>query len=133
MREHAINLLDEKCVLHINFDETLNAQKLQMEERRNFYLIYKEALNNILKYAKCKNVWIELKLMNTLILLRIKDDGIGFEMTDKELSKVRSSNGGNGLINMQNRAAMLQGELTLKSTPGQGTVLVLMFELKHSW
>ena len=63
----------------MEFDEKLNGVKLGMEERKNFYLIYKEALNNIVKYAGCKQVWIEMKLNDSHINLEVRDDGNGFD------------------------------------------------------
>lgn len=128
MREHAISLFEDKNYnLHLIFDDKLNNLKLGMEERKNFYLIYKEALNNIIKYAECKNVWVEMKMLNSVIFLRIKDDGKGFNNQDVKIRE-NNSGGGNGLINMQKRANMLKGELTIKSDFESGTVLVLMFE-----
>lgn len=130
MSEHAIGIFENKnCELHLSFEDKLNDIKLGMEERKNFYLIYKEALNNIAKYAECHNVWVEMKMLNSIVFLRIKDDGKGFDYHQAK-SKEVNLNGGNGLINMQNRAAILKGELTIKSDKGVGTVLVLMFELK---
>jgi hypothetical protein len=63
------------CVLHLDFDENLNDIHLNMEDRKNFYLIYKEAINNTAKYAGCKSVWIEMKLNHNIITLKIKDNG----------------------------------------------------------
>ncbi len=129
MSELAIGLFENKnCQLHLSFEDKLNDIKLGMDERKNFYLIYKEALNNIAKYADCHNVWIEMKMLNAVVFLRIKDDGKGFDYHEAKNKEV-NVNGGNGLINMHNRAAILKGELTIKSNEGAGTVLVLMFEL----
>jgi signal transduction histidine kinase len=50
-------------------------------------------------------------------MLRIEDDGVGFDPT------VRRS--GNGLVNLQRRGAAIKGKLSLESTPGRGTVVTL--------
>ena len=55
-----------------------------MEERKNFYLIYKEALNNIVKYANSKNVWIEMKQENGNVKMHIRDDGSGFDLENQK-------------------------------------------------
>ena len=109
------------CKLHLDFDENLNEVKLNMQERKNFYLIYKEAINNTAKYAACKSLWVEMKLNQHMITLKIRDNGKGFDManTDK----------GNGLFNMKKRAEMLKGTLTLTSTIGEGTTLQLSFKV----
>ena len=121
MREHAVQLFEAKdCFLHFNFDEQLNQLKFDMEKRKDFYLIYKEALNNIAKYAEAKNVWIELIAEKNQISLSIKDDGKGFN-----INTVRKS--ANGLINMKNRAENLKGEIEIKSDLEIGTEICLSF------
>jgi signal transduction histidine kinase len=122
MRTHAADVFEAKdCDLHLSFDEKLNDQKLGMDERKNFFLIYKEAINNIAKYAECKNVWIEMKKNHTAFHLTIKDDGKGFDMNQQQH--------GNGLINMQKRAEVLRGAFQIISSPGNGTVLNLQFKV----
>lgn len=121
MREDAFQLLEAKgYTLHFDFDENLHRTKLDMEKRRDFYLIYKEALNNIAKYANGRNVWINVHLRNLTIDLLIRDDGLGFE-----LNAVGSQ--GNGLSNMNYRARALKGTLRIVSEPGKGTTLQLSF------
>lgn len=109
------------CKLHLDFDEALNDVKLNMEERKNLYLIYKEAINNTVKYAACKTVWIDMKLHQHTVTLKIRDNGKGFD--------VSNTNGGNGMFNMKRRAEMLKGTLTVASTIGEGTSLQLTFKV----
>ena len=121
MRDHAIQLFDAQgCRLHFNFDDNVLHSKLSMERRREFYLIYKESLNNIAKYAEAKNVWISLAASDNKITLKIKDDGKGFDP-----SAVRK--GGNGLVNMHQRAAALHAKISVVSSVGGGTEIVLGF------
>ncbi len=122
MREVAVELTEtKKCLLHLNIDEKLNMLKLGMQERKNFYLIYKEALNNIVKYAEAKNVWIELGSVNNTISLVVKDDGKGFDISN--------GNSGNGLKSMKSRAAFLKGDFKLITKPGEGTLIKLIFKI----
>jgi two-component sensor histidine kinase len=107
--------------LHMQFDEKLYNLNMNMEERKNFYLIYKEAINNIAKYAECKDVWISMALDHSKILLEIKDNGKGFD--------VENIGEGNGLVNMKKRAEMLKGKLTITSKRGEGTLVRLSFQL----
>ncbi|HVG12084.1 MAG TPA: triple tyrosine motif-containing protein [Flavisolibacter sp.] len=109
------------CELHLDFDERLTHVKLNMEERKNFYLIYKEAVNNIAKYAGCKSVWVDMKLDANIVTLKIRDNGKGFD--------VANTNNGNGMFNMNKRAQMLKGALTVVSTVGEGTTLQLKFKV----
>lgn len=119
MRDQANQLLEAtNASLHFHFDEQLYKLKMGMEQRREFYLIYKEALNNIVKYAGAKNVWISIHLSAGGIILTIKDDGKGFDRT-------QARRGGNGLVNMEQRAASLKGKITIHSVPGSGTTITL--------
>lgn len=121
MQEHAHQLFEAKgYTLHFHFDESLNHMRLKMERRRDFYLIYKEALNNIAKYANGNNVWISLSTVNAQISLTIRDDGAGF---DSETIR----KGSNGLTNMQYRTTALGGKIEIRSALGKGTEIRLHF------
>jgi signal transduction histidine kinase len=120
MRASAIELFDAKGYeLHLDFDESLNALKLGMAERKNFYLFYKEAINNVVKYADGRNVSISLLLSNSNIKLSIQDDGKGFDLNRKSE--------GNGLNNMKKRAADLKGKFKIHSSANKGTTVQLIF------
>jgi len=118
MREYLIQTLENKNIqTHFNIDEALLQTNLKMEKRRDFLLLFKEAINNIAKHSHANQVWINLLKKNDNILLKIVDDGIGFE---KDLIHSR-----NGLKNMKSRAESMQGELNLESKNGKGTQLEL--------
>jgi two-component sensor histidine kinase len=110
-----------ECKLHLDFDEKLNEVKLDMEKRKNFYLIYKEAINNTAKHAGCKSLWVEMHLDHNTVTLEIRDNGKGFD--------VANAKSGNGLSNMKKRAEILKGELVVISTVGEGTTLNLSFKV----
>ena len=119
MRETAAEILEAKqYALHFSFDENLNNEKLNMEERKHFYLLFKEAVNNIAKYAEGKNVWIILAKRDNAVEMTIKDDGRGF------VTGVRK---GNGMHTMHERAKKLRGNLTITSFPEEGTSVQLIF------
>ncbi|SDG90240.1 Two component regulator propeller [Dyadobacter soli] len=93
---------------------------LSMESRREIFLIFKEALNNIVKYAGCSLVTVGLSRKAAQLMLTIADNGVGFDMPQPG-STVR----GNGLKNMQIRAGNVNGTLTVVSKPGDGTTITL--------
>lgn len=107
------------CEITMDIDEKVNKIKMGMEGRKNLYLIYKEALNNIAKYAQCNKVSIAVKQTGKGLLLKITDNGVGFD-----INEVRK---GNGLSNMNKRASALNGHLTIDTAPGKGTSLILEF------
>ena len=95
--------------------------KLAMEERRNFYLIFKEAINNIAKYSGCSDVKITINRLGEKVEMKISDNGIGFN--------IANANKGNGLKNMEERANLMKGTFSIESTQGKGTSATLVFPL----
>jgi PAS domain S-box-containing protein len=82
------------------------------------YFIAQEALNNVLRHAHAKSVLITVKQGKRNVILRIQDDGIGFDPKKVE-------RGGMGLSNMKERALQINGKLNILSKPGQGTKIVI--------
>jgi signal transduction histidine kinase len=120
MREFAAETLEAKNIsLQFNSQESLQNLELPMELRKDFYLFFKEAINNAAKYSQAKQVWIDLAQQNNEITLKIKDDGRGFDTTQVKR--------GNGLHNLQERATRLKGILQLDSAINQGTRIQLTF------
>lgn len=93
---------------------------LNIEQRKNLFLIYKEAINNAVKYSKAGTINAELKRKGRLLTMQIKDDGIGIE-TERMHS-------GNGIGNMKQRAGDINAVVTIDSKPGNGTTIQLEFK-----
>lgn len=115
---------------HIRFsfeyDPAVMNVNLEMEKRKNFYLIFKEAVNNALKYSGCKQMEVRVRYHHQHIELQVKDDGKGFDPRQAD-SRSALSLSGNGLHNMQRRAAEMGGSCTIQSEPGKGTLVQLRF------
>jgi len=121
MKSLAYNLFRAKKIeFTFHSDETLNEKKLSLEERRNFYLIFKEAVNNLVKYSNASRAAITLTNENEFIKLRIQDDGIGFDTSQ--------NNTGNGLKNMKRRAGEMKAAFKIESAPGNGTQIELILK-----
>src|SRR5512138_1126030 len=81
LREFATNVFEAKDIdLEFTVSDEVNDVKLDMEARRDFFLIGKEAINNAAKYAQCSKVIIDLNIVNRQLHLWVKDDGIGFDV-----------------------------------------------------
>jgi two-component sensor histidine kinase len=118
MREFATNVLEPKDIdLEFIVEEAVFDVKLNMEARRDFFLVFKEAVNNAAKYSRAKHVLIKIALHGKLLTLEVKDDGIGFD--------VPKADGGNGLGNMQKRADTMNGIVKIYSKHRQGTEVIL--------
>ncbi|OKH52534.1 hypothetical protein NIES2130_31945 [Scytonema sp. HK-05] len=95
------------------------AYPLSPNVENNLLRIGQEALTNAIKYAKANEIRIELVYEHTQCLLRVKDDGQGFEV-DKILFR------GFGLLGMSERAERIGGELIIHTQPTQGTEIVVI-------
>ena len=83
-------------------------------------------MNNVIKYAACKNLWVRLEYHNHELTFTIKDDGRGYDMA---LVKSTHSLSGNGLQNMKHRAKEMEGTLIIQSSQGNGTSIKLQFPI----
>jgi signal transduction histidine kinase len=114
----AVEMLEPAgIVVDVFTDKKANALKLPMEQRKEFYLIFKEAINNCGKHSKAKNARISLTCEEGKLQLEISDDGVGFD-PEKQTS-------GNGMHNMRARANAINGQIEVRSAPGRGTAVVL--------
>jgi ligand-binding sensor domain-containing protein/signal transduction histidine kinase len=95
---------------------------LGADVRREVFLIFKEAVNNIVRHAQCTSVEISFAVKANQLMVEIQDNGRGFPAGQLEGS-------GHGLRNMQERARRLGGSLEWVSAPGQGTTLRLAVPL----
>jgi signal transduction histidine kinase len=104
----------------VTFSEAglLNDQKLNMEDRKNLYLIAKEAINNAIKYSGCKNLNVEIKKSRDRLVMVISDDGKGFDPSTVV--------NGNGLRNISERAEEMNAELNFNTSSNGTTVRVSM-------
>lgn len=101
-------------VLEVEFYPDNETDKLlSPNSKLTLYRIVQEQINNIIKHAQAKQVFVELFPENGHIELIIADDGIGF---DPETIKK-----GMGLKNMRSRAELLSGKIDISSTPGKGS------------
>ncbi len=121
MREFAATICEaSNCTLAFNVEPEINAIKLSPAKRKNLFLVFKEAVNNAIKYSHCKKIDIQFHTIGkTSLQLDITDDGTGFIP--------EQSNVGNGLKNMEMRAAEMQGTIQVRSMPGTGTIVQLTF------
>ncbi len=118
MREFATNVLEAKDIqLDFKVSEEVYDIKLNMQASRDFFLIFKEAVNNAVKYSKAEEVQVHLCVNNKKLVLLVKDNGAGFDLEEAD---------GNGLGNMQKRADSMNGAITIQSKEGEGTKVNLV-------
>ena len=115
--------------IHFKMQPDTQISYFQMESRKNIYLIYKEIIANVHKHSQCKNLWVDAELDAGKFILRIKDDGIGFQADHLMNYKDFGNLGGNGLVNIFKRADELNAKIKLTSAPGEGTIWELELKL----
>jgi signal transduction histidine kinase/sugar lactone lactonase YvrE len=132
MRRFAEDILDAQDIDYkFIVPEHLREIALGADVRRDVYLIFKECVNNLAKYAEAGEAIIEVKLENNYLLVQIADNGRGFEV-EKVLNGGSSNGlGGNGLKNMKRRAGNFGGAIEIKSAIGAGTRIVLQIPLER--
>ena len=78
--------------------------------------MFREAINNAIKYSACNKIILEAFFKNDLIEIVLKDDGVGFDS--------EQINYGNGIKNMKDRAKKLNGKIKIESGVGKGTTII---------
>jgi signal transduction histidine kinase len=112
---------------HFNYDEAVKSLNLEMEQRKNFYLIFKEAVNNAIKYSGANLLEVNITYQHSLLELNVKDNGVGFNM-NKEMNETKSLSG-NGLKNMKARAKEMNASLIIESVVEKGASIRLILPL----
>jgi signal transduction histidine kinase len=106
--------------------ETVDNLPLTPDQDIAIFRIAQEALNNSGKYAEASKASVSLTVGGQTARLVIEDDGKGF---DTETPSAQRKDGGFGLYGMRERTALLDGTLTVESTPGEGTRITAMIPL----
>lgn len=118
--EH-VELAGMKC--KFNTSIIGNQRNLPPEERKFVYMIFKEAVNNAVKHSNATEIEISILQNNEVFQFEVKDNGKGFN--------AKSSNNGNGIKNMQERAKTIKASLTIDSEQNKGTILIFSKNLSH--
>jgi signal transduction histidine kinase len=106
------------------FDSVGRTRRLAPVIENNILRIGQEAIVNATKHSGAKQVQVTLEYEERQFRLRVADDGRGFDPAEPP-----RSDGGFGLMGMRERAAEMNGKLTLRSAPGQGTEIILNIPL----
>ncbi len=97
--------------------------QLDLDKRKQVLLIFKEAMNNCLKYAKCSTATLSAEVSGETLHIVFNDDGKGFDPNRPTQ--------GYGVKNMQERAKKINATLHLNSEPGTGTAVELSLTIPH--
>jgi signal transduction histidine kinase len=96
--------------------DALEPVALEADAELVVFRLVQEAVTNIAKYAKARQVWVSLDMQAGQVCVSVRDDGVGFDTTAQSASA-------HGLMGMRFRVEAEGGRLTVQSAPGQGTLI----------
>ena len=123
---------DTLSPLHINvtLESTGAGQSMPTEVEVGLFRIVQGAIGNIAKHSQASNATIALEYKPSEVVLRVCDDGKGFDVS--KLTDVDENGRGTGVFSMKERVNLLGGSCSIESQPGQGTVVTARVPLIRS-
>jgi two-component sensor histidine kinase len=120
MRAYASSVT-EAADIKLSFESNLELNKvnINMLQRKNIYLIFKESVNNSLKHSNCSTLMVKLSIRSKKLSLLVTDNGKG--MGDE--NNLEPKMGGNGISNMLSRSNESDGSISIMSSPEGGTAV----------
>jgi two-component system sensor histidine kinase DegS len=115
----------ERYGLRVEFNCSGQEQRFSSQVTGALFRIVQEALNNIYKHSCSGRAQVDLELEEHRVVVHIFDEGKGFDMQE-----VASNNGHYGLMNMRERAELLDGTLQITTAPGQGTRVIVTIPIE---
>jgi two-component system, NarL family, sensor kinase len=122
-----LETINRTGLLDIEFSVTGIEQSFDDQKSIVLFRIFQENLNNILKHSKAKRVQVNLTYLDDKFIMKITDDGVGFNVAEKKNST--SSAAGVGLKSIFNRAKLIGAEIDMQSEPGHGTIVTIQLPL----
>jgi len=105
-------------------------KRFPTEVETTLFRVAQEALTNVVRHAKARNVWIELRQGKNELQLAIRDDGVGFDVA---AAQGRAVGGGSlGLLGMHERVRLCGGSLVISSSADSGTIVLATIPLVQS-
>ncbi len=103
-------------------------ENLEMGKQAVVFYIAEEAVNNARKHAEAAHIWVRLKLLQSdVAMLEIQDDGVGFNLD--AVDATYDNRGSLGMVNMRERAELVNGFLHIESAVGKGTRIQVVIPL----
>jgi signal transduction histidine kinase len=104
--------------------------KLEMNQKGVLFYIAEEAVGNARKHAQAEHIWVRIKTQRDVLVLEIQDDGVGFNVGAVQANY--DKRGSLGMVNMRERAELLNGAVKIDSTEGRGTRITILVPLSES-
>ena len=127
--EMLANEVGQNSPLKVAFQKSGPEQRLAAEVELALYRMVQESLNNILHHAQATQASIQIEFAAQALHLRVKDNGVGFEVPKSPAEFVPK--GHFGLVGLYERAQLIGAGLEITSAPGKGTQLSIYLPIKH--
>ena len=114
--------------VHMNVDDRIQGFSADVEQC--FYRVAQEGISNIVSHSQAKDISVELVLEDQQLILRIEDNGIGFDANEE--SENADTDLKFGLLGMRERADMIHAIIKIESNPGFGTKIELVYGKKNA-
>ena len=121
--ERLVETFNKQTGMQVDLEPRLGDERLPSEVETALYRIMQEALTNVVKHAQANHVSIVLARREGSVTALIEDDGRGFTPGE-------TREDGLGILGMQERIALVEGHLTVESSPGGGTTLAVEVPLR---
>ncbi len=116
--------------VQMDIDDSIE-EELEMGKQGVIFAIVEEAVNNARKHAEADHIWVRLKtIQNDLAVLEIQDDGVGYDVGAVDASY--DNRGSLGMVNMRERAELVNGLINIRSAPGKGTHIQAVIPLTEA-
>lgn len=109
--------------MKLNYFVKATENNFNEDAKINIYRIIQELLTNVVKHAQAKEVTLQMIKHNDNLMVSVEDDGVGFDM--------RESRQGLGLTSIESRVRVLNGTMSVDSSPGNGTFISVFLPLKN--
>jgi signal transduction histidine kinase len=113
----------QRTGLVVAFDSNLDDVRFAPETETACFRVAQEAVTNIVRYAHAHDVIIRLQQDGDMLVMRVEDDGCGFDVADMRQRALAGAS--MGVLGMQERATLVGGTLDIQSAPGQGCIISL--------
>lgn len=122
LRKYLSTISEYEKPLKIHFTSNEADRRFDTNFEVGIFRLVQEAVNNCIRHAKTSEVWVKVEWMRDRVNIAVKDYGCGFDTNEVKTKSF-------GLIGMQERIALLKGEMKVQSTVGEGTTLLFKIPL----
>lgn len=129
--ENHFNIFSEGTGINVSFNCTTDGSNMEYYLTSTLYRIVQELFSNIHKHAEAKHIEVNLHIGSKSIMLKIIDDGKGFDIRILQ-KNLRRLEGGFGIEGIRERVELIKGNIDIESAVGKGTTVTVEIPLMGS-